>query len=272
MVSIKLGPIALPVGPLLWLAAIWLTHGLATWLAGRNDPERTRRTAAGRAVWHAAIAGFAVSRLAFVAASPQAYLAAPLLILDVRDGGWMPSAGVAAAVALAAWHGWRAVALRVPLAAGFAAGALLWGAASTLLGQHERTELPRVELTDLKGAPVELTQLVRGQPAVINLWATWCPPCIAELPLLAEAQQRSPDVRFVFVNQGEKPEVVQQFLGQQRVALANVLLDPGMELGPAIGSSGLPTTLFVDATGAVVARHMGLLSSASLAARLGELR
>ena len=271
MLSLKLGPLALPVGPLLWLAVLWTTHAFAVWLARRDDPDRSRGAAAGGAVWRSALIGLAASRLAFVAASPAAYLAAPLLILDLRDGGWSPAIGAAAALAALARFAWRSPALRRPLAAGAAAGALLWGSASALLGQNERVELPNLALATLAGAPTQLADAVRGKPAVINLWATWCPPCLAEMPLLAEAAQRSPGVRFIFVNQGEPAATVERWLGEQRFALPAVLLDTGMQLGPAIGSGGLPTTLFVDAQGGIVVRHMGILSSASLAARLREL-
>lgn len=266
MTSLQVGPLAFPLSPLLWFGALLL----AQWLAARLGGARSR--AAGDAIWLAALVGFVVSRLAFVAGAAEAYLASPWSLLDIRDGGWSPVAGVAAALAVLAWRGARQPALRRPLAAAALAGALFWGAASTLLGVHDRPVLPAITLTALDGATADLPTLAQGQPTVINLWASWCAPCRVEMPAFAEAQRREPGVRFLFVNQGEGAATVQRFLAAQPFALDGVWLDPGSRLGPAIGSTGLPTTLFVDAQGRVVERHFGMLSAASLASRLRVLQ
>jgi hypothetical protein len=90
--------------------------------------------------------------------------------------------------------------------------------------------------------------------------------------VLAAAQRSHPDVAFVFVNQGEAPEVARAFLREQGLALDTVWLDPASRLGPAMGSRGLPTTLFVDAAGRVRLVHLGVINEAGLAARLLTLR
>lgn len=275
MLSVSIGPVALPVAPLLWGAALWATQALAARLAGPEGP------AAGRAVGWAAAIGLLAARIGFVLGAPAGYLASPLLLLDVRDGGWSPAVGVAAAVAVLAGWAWRAPPLRRPMAAGLAAGAAVWSVLSAAIGvlgpsRHEGTLAglsapPAPALTDLSGQPADLAALGRGLPTVVNLWATWCSPCRAEMPMLARAQQQAPGVRFVFVNQGEGPVEVNRWLLAQGFSLQHVLLDPGSRLGARVGSSGLPTTLFYDANGRFVAGHMGLLSSASLAARVAAL-
>src|SRR5690606_40886240 len=60
-------------------------------------------------------------------------------------------------------------------------------------------------LTKLEGGEVRLPTFI-GQPTVVNLWATWCPPCRREMPVLRDAQQRYPDIAFIFANQGESAE------------------------------------------------------------------
>lgn len=76
--------------------------------------------------------------------------------------------------------------------------ALLWVASDTPTQQ----QVPDVMLTELNGArTLSLPQLIAGKPTVVNLWATWCGPCRAEMPTLAAAQQNTPEVNFVFVNQ-----------------------------------------------------------------------
>ncbi|HWS73851.1 MAG TPA: TlpA disulfide reductase family protein, partial [Quisquiliibacterium sp.] len=110
-----------------------------------------------------------------------------------------------------------------------------------------------------------------GRPAVVNLWATWCPPCVREMPVLAAAQASKPGIVFVFVNQGEAGERVGQFLAPRGLALENVLLDPGGDLARSVGSRAMPTTLFYDAQGRLRDTHLGALSEATLAARLARL-
>ena len=133
--------------------------------------------------------------------------------------------------------------------------------------------IPDVALTSLDGGTTQpLAQALAGRPAVVNLWASWCGPCRVEMPVFAQAQQRHADVRFLFVNQGESAAVVQAYLQREGLALREVWLDPGRRLGPAVGSNGLPTTLFFDAEGRRVHAHFGVLNAAALQARLSDLR
>ena len=103
---------------------------------------------------------------------------------------------------------------------------------------------------------------------VVNLWASWCPPCIREMPVLEQAQKDNPDITFVFVNQGEQHETIVHFLNQHNLTLNNVLTDTRSGLGRTTGSQALPTSLFYDAQGRQVNAHLGELSAASLAHNL----
>ena len=127
-------------------------------------------------------------------------------------------------------------------------------------------------LSGLDGSAVSLVALAAGKPLVVNLWATWCPPCRLEMPLLAAAQRRETGVAFAFANQGEDVFTVQHYLAGDGLVLANVLLDPDKSIGQKAGSMALPTTLFYDAEGRLVAAHQGALSAATLANRLDQLR
>lgn len=265
MQAIALGPLALPLAPLLLLAGWWLAGVVAGRLAA------PRRAEAGRWIFRAVLAGLGVARLVFVAQGWPGYAAAPLSVLDVRDGGWSPWPGVAAALAVLAYAGWRHGALRRGLAAGAVAGLALWAGLSAVLGVHDRPALPALTLADLQGQPLPLRASGDARPMVVNLWATWCAPCRAEMPILAAAAQRQRGVRFVFVNHGETPAAVRAFLAQQPYRLDELRMDPAMRLGAAVQSPGLPTTLFVDAHGTIVARHMGPLTAAALAARIETL-
>ncbi len=92
---------------------------------------------------------------------------------------------------------------------------------------------------------------------VVNLWATWCPPCRAEMPALAQAQKEHPEINVVFVNQGESPEVVQEFLAETRVHVRNLMFDDHQLLVRAVGVKAYPATLFYDALGRLVKSHYG---------------
>ena len=266
MLSVNIGPLALPVSALLLLAAGLVAAGVGH-LAGRRHQTGIVNTLSDML-----LAGVLVARLGFVAFWFDTYRSAPWSMLDIRDGGFMVWPGVAAALLVALWRGWRQPTLRKPLLLGLAAGALVWGALFGAQRMREQSALPTLSLTTLAGDPVKLAALADGKPVVVNLWASWCPPCRREMPVLAAAQQRETGVNFVFVNQGEDGATAQHFLTEGRLGLANVLLDPAAALGREVGSGALPTTLFYDASGQLVDTHLGELSAASLASKLSPLR
>lgn len=170
-------------------------------------------------------------------------------------------------LAALAW-GWRRPALRKPLGAGVGSGLAFWLLATLSLGIFEQgTRLPEIALRNADGGTVQLTSY-QGKPLVINLWATWCPPCRREMPVLERAQQQRPDLTFLFVNQAESMQSVSTFLATQELNLNNVLFDGSGRLGQAVGSMALPTTLFYSADGRMLGSHLGELSEASLARAL----
>ncbi len=130
--------------------------------------------------------------------------------------------------------------------------------------------LPDLSFKRLGAGTVRLRQFL-GRPLVINLWASWCPPCRAEMPLLAEAQGRYKEVTFVFVNQGEDEATIHNFLNEKGLPLGWVLLDPESRLSHELRAGGLPTTYFFDAKGNLVAVHPGQLFQAALEGYLEKL-
>jgi len=266
MLTANLGPLSMPIGVLLMFAGLLVAAGAGHY-AGRGQ-----KTGIGNILTDMLIAAVVVARIAFVAVWFDLYRSTPWSMFDIRDGGFIPWAGVAAALLLATWRGWRRAALRKPLALGLAAGALAWGAMYGAILIMENTAMPKVALTTLAGEPADLVKLAAGKPMVVNLWATWCPPCRREMPVLAAAQKREAGVRFIFANQGEDATTTQRYLTTARLDLDYVLLDPGARFGREVGSRGLPTTLFYDADGRLVDTHVGELSTASLASKLSRLR
>ncbi len=292
MLSLTLGPVALPVAPLLLIGAVWLGAAVAGRLDRRGEAARgaapgggdgrgtssggaaaaSRRADAGDTAMVAAIAGLLAARIAFVALNREAFAASPWSVLDARDGGWHAPTGLAVAAAWLLARGVRVPAMRRPLAAGALVAAVAWGAGALALGRWDRPPMPALEFVALGGGrTTTLAAAAAGRPAVVNLWASWCAPCRAEMPVLEAAQRREPGVAILFVNQGESEGAVRAYLRREGLALREVLLDAGSRLGPAVGSGGLPTTLFYDAQGRRVDAHFGVLSDAALRARLRAL-
>jgi thiol-disulfide isomerase/thioredoxin len=274
MLSISVGPLALPVAPLLLLASVWAGTVVAGRLAARGAGRATNAGAqAGDAVFHATLLGLAVARVVHVALDWQAYAASPWSIPDLRDGGWHASSGSAAALGWMAVRGVRMRALRAPLAAAALVVVAAWTLGSFATGRYGRPALPDVELIDLAtGRRMTLADAAAGRPVVVNLWASWCGPCREEMPVLVRAQRRDPGIGFLFVDQGESAQAVRAYLQREGLAPDGVMLDPGSALGAAAGSRGLPTTLFHDARGRRVDAHFGVLNEAALESRLRRLR
>lgn len=132
--------------------------------------------------------------------------------------------------------------------------------------------LSEKQVTLLDGETTTLAVLADGKPMVVNLWATWCPPCRREMPMLAAAQQRERGVSFVFANQGENRATVARYLAASQLDLANLTLDRYSELGSVAGSGILPATLFYDGSGRLIDTYLGELTAATLEKKLNQLR
>lgn len=261
------GPWALATGPLALLAGVVVA--LVVDARGhRRGMPRIEGT-----LWWLLAAGVLAARLAHVIRWWPEYAREPGSLIDPRVGGFVPWAGALAVLAGAVVVASRRPAQRRPLVLALAAGGLAWGLVSLTalrLEQAAHQPLPALALADLHGRRVAIDTLA-GQPLVINLWATWCGPCRRELPMLVRAQQRLPDVRFVFVDAGESADAVRRFLAGQNLAPQHVLLDSSGAFGVHYNVRGYPTTLFIDARGRLRDSHLGELSAATLAESLQRI-
>lgn len=121
------------------------------------------------------------------------------------------------------------------------------------------------------GAPVTLASL-RGRPAVINFWATWCVPCMQEHPTMVEASQRLRDqVQFLGVVFDDQEENVRAFLDENGSPYPS-LLDPEGKTAVAYGVAGVPETYFVDPQGVIVSKYVGPLDPRSFERELAKTR
>jgi thiol-disulfide isomerase/thioredoxin len=116
--------------------------------------------------------------------------------------------------------------------------------------------LPAMNFATLDGGAVTLASF-RGKPLVLNFWATWCAPCVAELPQLDQlAAGGTVRVVAVSVDRGGATRV-RPFLAAHAVPHLTVLLDSGSTAVHAAGVVGFPTTLILDAEGRVRGRLEG---------------
>jgi thiol-disulfide isomerase/thioredoxin len=134
-----------------------------------------------------------------------------------------------------------------------AAGVTLPGVADR---SHAGTPLPDFTVGDPGGRKLRLQDL-KGAPVLINLWATWCAPCVKELPQL-DALAKAGKLKVVAVSQdmGE-PDKVAAFLKDHKVTHLDAWLDPQDELTFRYGTGTLPTTVLYDAQGREVWRYIG---------------
>ena len=119
-----------------------------------------------------------------------------------------------------------------------------------------------------QGAPLVMSAF-RGKPLVINFWATWCPPCVDELPLLDAFYRKNASNSWQVVGLAiDQPSAVRAFLARKPVSFPVGLagLD-GTELSKALGNSsgGLPFSVQVSGPGEVMHRKIGRLTDADLA-------
>ncbi|HUV17890.1 MAG TPA: TlpA disulfide reductase family protein [Ilumatobacteraceae bacterium] len=127
---------------------------------------------------------------------------------------------------------------------------------------------PDVVLIDGDDNEISTGDLV-GEPLVVNLWYSTCPPCAKELPDFAEVDAETDDVRFIGVNTLDSLEVMERFAGERGVEY-DLFRDEFAELADAIGATAMPITLFVTSNGTIV-EQTGPLDADELRAEIADL-
>lgn len=259
MNAVAIGPFVFDAGRLAAVLALLAFSLLAGLLA---------RKRAGVEAWASwTVLGWLIgARIGFVALNRGDFAGQPLDALRVWQGGFDARAGwvaAAAVLALALWRAGRKVAL--PLAvAGLVIG--LGHQAALRAMPAPVADLPPVTLMALDGRPVQLAG--RDRPVVLNLWATWCPPCRREMPMMTQLAAERPGTDFVFANQGEDEATIRAFLHAEGLPHDDMLRDPSGRLMERLGAVGMPTTMVFDARGAVIGSHTGEISRAALRAMI----
>ncbi len=170
------------------------------------------------------------------------------------------------------WSGrgrrWFAAALCAGLLAGCSGGDPLAGAGE---GDEAPTPAPDFTLPDLEGNPVRLTDY-RGKTVVLDFWATWCPPCIFQVPELNkfwQAHRDSGEIAVIGVAvDAEGAEVVGPWVEEQGVDYTIVIGDEA--LAKDFGALGFPTLVVVSPEGHIHSLHVGLIEVSELETIVSE--
>ena len=130
---------------------------------------------------------------------------------------------------------------------------------------------PTFRLETLDGDVFDLADHIAtdGRPVILNLWASWCPPCRSEMPSINVAAQRHPEVAFVGVAVEDDPEKAAEFATEIGITYTIAIDDGSVE--EAYPVLGLPGTFFIAADGTLAKNHFGLVTVDSLDDDIAEL-
>ena len=123
---------------------------------------------------------------------------------------------------------------------------------------HKGQAAPATSFNDPDGNPTSLKAFA-GKPTLVNLWASWCAPCVKELPTLDKlARAEEGKLNVVAISQDDAPHAsVEAFLQKNKIGTLDSYQDPKMGLSGALGAEVLPTSILYDGNGREVWRYVG---------------
>ena len=114
---------------------------------------------------------------------------------------------------------------------------------------------------------------LKGRPVILNFWATWCKPCLAEMPRLEQAARDNPGIAFYEIDLDEDGAKVRGFFDSLEITHLQPLIDVGSVVARAYGlGQGVPTTFFIDAEGIVRAAALGEMDTLKIATNLSTVK
>ncbi len=115
---------------------------------------------------------------------------------------------------------------------------------------------------------LESADFADGRPRLVNIFASWCVPCIAEAPLLMELKRRGVPINAIAVR--DRPDDVADFLARHGDPFDRIGADPDSRVQLALGSSGVPETFVVDGRGVIRYQHLGPIEPGDLGTLMAQ--
>ncbi|RTE87053.1 MULTISPECIES: TlpA disulfide reductase family protein [Gammaproteobacteria] len=258
--SVSIGPFGFSISHLIFFISVACTFLVGYLLTRKNKKPLSDY------IFRVIAVTLIAARVGYVIQYWQQYQNEWWQILNVRDGGFNLIAGFSFGILMLAWESWKHKERSKQLLVSCVLGATCFFTSHFVYQSwyFNPPDMPAMTLQSYAGDSVLLTEQYLGNPTVFNLWASWCGPCVKEMPILEDAQNRQQDVAIVIVNQGENREAIQQFLNEQNLQFTHNLLDVRSQFSTQLDTYVLPTTLFFNSEGALVDSHIGELSPARL--------
>lgn len=153
---------------------------------------------------------------------------------------------------------------------GLVAGGLLKPGDRTVHSAMVGKPVPALALPALvPGKPGIVTAELKGKPRLLNVFASWCLPCIAEAPQLMKLKRAGVEIDAIAIR--DTPEAVQAFLARHGDPYARIGDDKASRAQLALGSSGVPETFVIDGEGRIAYQHIGDIREDDVAMLLGQL-
>lgn len=123
---------------------------------------------------------------------------------------------------------------------------------------HTPRELPLMSFQDATGRTLTLSDF-HGRVILLNIWATWCPPCREEMPSLdrLNAKRGGPDFEVVALSIDREPDLIDSFYQDFGIQTLKYYVDPTTRASDTLRAPGVPTTLIIDREGREIGRAMG---------------
>ncbi|WP_320177659.1 TlpA disulfide reductase family protein [Roseovarius pacificus] len=269
MNAIELGPFVFATERFAFLIAALVFFAVFHLATIRRSPEAAEQLRSW--AFPAAVSWLLAARAGYVMQEWDVFSQHPLDILKLWQGGVSVGAGFFGLAAVAAVALLRRRAAMAPMLAAALAGWMTSLGVLALKDPGETAYLPQTAFPTMAGGTVQLDRR-NGTPLVLNLWASWCPPCRREMPMMMDVANTVEGAELIFANQGETRLQVARFLDTLELGNRHVSLDPTSSLMSRFEAMGLPSTLFFDASGSLQYVHFGEISRAALMSKIAAIK
>lgn len=261
---------AVSLGPLVMDASRFsVILGMFVFLVGAGILSRKIDERFNNWAWVALLFALIGARAGHVILNWTSFSQEPMRIFSVWQGGfYWPGAVIG--LALSFFFVLKDYKQRLWAFAPVLAALFIWNSTNMLTNPAQALSVPDQVFEAYQGEGFSLAS-THGKPQVVNLWASWCPPCRREMPMMADMALNNDAVDFTFANQGEGRAAINKYLDKEELKLPRLLIDQFSDLSRHYGAPGLPATLFIGADGVLKNAHLGEISREVLQEKIDRL-